>query len=62
MLNQMMDFFNEVIEVLQGFWQWCSETTWQLGSLTFTPLSVFSSGLFVFLGILVFFLVKNLIL
>ena len=58
----MIEFFDNALHVLQGFWSWCSETTWQLGSLTFTPLSVFSSGLFVFLGIVVVLLIKNLII
>ena len=58
----MIEFFDNALHVLQGFWAWCSETTWQLGSLTFTPLSVFSSGLFVFLGIVVVLLIKNLII
>ena len=62
MINELMLFFDNALKVLQGFWSWCAETSWTIGNLTITPLGVFSTGLFAFLGVIVVLKIKNLVI
>ena len=62
MIIQVVNFFNDFLTALQGLWKWCSETSWTILDVTFTPLSVFSTSLIVFLGVLIVLKIKNLII
>ena len=62
MISQVCDFFDDLLTSLQGLWQWCTETSWTILDVTFTPLSVFSTSLFVFLGVLIILKIKNLVI
>ena len=62
MINELMLFFDNALKVLQGFWAWCVGSSWTLGNLTITPLGVFSTGLFAFLGVIIVLKIKNLII
>lgn len=62
MIEQVFSFFSEVLKSLQNAWNWCVNTGFQIGNFSFTPLTIFGAGLFVFLGILIVLLIKNLIL
>lgn len=62
MINELMVFLDNSLKVLQDFWSWCVESSWTIGHITFTPLGVFSTGLFAFLGAIVVLKIKNLLI
>lgn len=62
MITQVVNFLNDFLTSLQGLWKWCTETSWTILDFSFTPLSVFSTSLIVFLGVIIVLQIKNLIL
>lgn len=62
MISQVVNFLNDFLIALQGLWKWCTETSWTILDVTFTPLSVFSTSLLVFLGVIIVLQIKNLII
>lgn len=62
MINELTVFLDNSLKVLQDFWSWCVETSWTIGNISITPLGVFSTGLFAFLGVIVVLKIKNLLI
>lgn len=60
MITQVIQFFDNALVVLQDIWSWCVSSSWTVGNVTITPLGVFSTGLFAFLGVIIVLKLKNL--